>query len=81
MSVPGQVFKDVLRLLNGGPDTDHPFVFIETFFERLVLPINMEFPPVDCPCEAIDELAPKDQGKRFLVKKVVIFAWNPSLCL
>ena len=56
MGIASQVFKDVLRLLNGLPDTDNPFVFIETVFELLVFPINIEFTTADSACEPIDEL-------------------------
>jgi hypothetical protein len=60
VGVAGQVFKDVLRFLDGFPDTDNPFVFIECVFELLVFRINAQFTPVDSLCEVVDELAPKD---------------------
>jgi hypothetical protein len=73
--------KDVLRLFNGFTHTDDPFVFVESVFELPVLPLKAEISPVHSPCEVVDELAPKDQGEGFLVKQVVILAWDPAFAL
>jgi hypothetical protein len=61
VSVSCQVFKDMLRISNGFPDTDDPFVFIEFMFELLVLSLNIQFATLDSACEEIDELTAKDQ--------------------
>ena len=81
VSVSGQIFKDMLRISNGFPDTDDPFVFIESVFELLVVSLNIQFSTSDSPCEEIDELTPKDQGEGFLVKEVLILARDPLFAL
>jgi len=81
VSVSSQVFKDVLRVCNGFPDTDDPLVFIELVFELLVLSLNTQFSTVDRACEEVDELTPKDQGEGFLVKEVVTLARDPPFAL
>lgn len=58
--IPGEVFKDVLRLFNWFTHTDDPFVFIESVFQLPVLPIKAEFTLAHSSCEVVDELAPKD---------------------
>ena len=60
VGVPGQVFKDVLRLFNGFTHTDDPFVFVEFVFQLPVSPMKAEFTPVHSSCEVVNELAPKD---------------------
>ena len=60
VGISGQVLEDVLRLLNGLPDTDDPVVFIEGVFERLICSIDTEFSVTDCLSEVMDELAAKD---------------------
>ena len=81
MGVTGQVFKDVLRLLNGFPHTDNPLVFVKLLFEVMVLPAHVQFLLADGPGEAVDELPAKDQRKGLLVEQIVVFAWDPSLGL
>ena len=78
VGVPGQVFKDVLRLLNGFPHTDHPLVFVKLLFEAMVFFANVYFLLADGPGEAVDELPAEDQRKGLLVEQVVVFAWDPS---
>ena len=79
MGVAGEVFKDVLRSLNGFPHTDNPGVFVKLLFEVMVFAGNVYFFVAEGPGEVVDKLATKDQGKGLLVKKVVVFAWDPSL--
>ena len=81
MGVSGQVFKDVLRLLNGFPHTDHPLVFVKLLFEARVLFAHLYFLLADGPCEAVDELPAEDQREGLLVEQIVVFAWDPSLGL
>jgi len=81
VGVPGQVFKDVLRLLNGFPHTDNPLVFVKLLFEAMVFSSHVYFLLADGPCEAVDELPTKDQRKGLLVEQIVVFAWDPSLGL
>jgi hypothetical protein len=78
VGVPGQVFKDVLRLLNGFPHTDHPLVFVELLFEAMVFFAHVHFLLSDGPGEAVDELPAKDQREGLLVEQIVVFAWDPS---
>ena len=61
VGIPGQVFKDVLRLLNGFPHTDNPFVFVKLLFEAMVFSSHVYFLLADGPCEAVDELPAEDQ--------------------
>ena len=81
MGVAGQVFKDVLRLLNGFPHTDHPLVFVKLLFEVMVFFANVYFLLADGPCEAVNELPAKDQGEGLLVEQIVVLARDPSLGL
>ena len=79
MGVSGQVFKDVLRSLNGFPYTDNPLVFVKLLFEVMVFPAKVYFLLASGPVEAVDEVTAKDQRKGLLVKQIVVFAWDPSL--
>lgn len=81
MGVTGEVFKDVLWLLNGFPYTDDPLVFIELFLEVLVFPFNIYFILSDGLCDEVDELPAKDHRKGFLVEEVVLFALYPASSL
>ena len=81
VGVPGQVFKDVLRSLNGFPHTDNPFVFIKLLFEVMVFFANVYFLLPDGAGEAVDELPAEDQREGLLVEQIVVFAWDPSLGL
>jgi len=60
VSVAAQVLKDVFRLFNGLPDTDHPLVFIEFVFKVFISPIHIDLTIAHSPCEETDELASKD---------------------
>jgi hypothetical protein len=79
VGVSGEVFEDVLRSLNGFPHTDNPGVFVKPLFEVMVFPGNVYFLMAEGPGEVVDELTTKDQRKGLLVKKVVVFAWDPLL--
>jgi len=81
VGVAGQIFKDVLRSLNGVPHTDNPLVFVKLLFEARVFSANVYFLLADGPGEAVDKLTTKDQRKGLLVEQVVVFAWDPSLGL
>ena len=50
VGVTGQIFKDVLGLLNRFSDTDDPRVLIEFLFELLVWAVNIEFSLADSSC-------------------------------
>jgi hypothetical protein len=49
MSITGQVFEDVLRLVNGFAHTDDPVVSIELVFEGLVIKTDIEFGTANSP--------------------------------
>ena len=71
VGVSGEVFKDILWLLNGFPHTDHPLVPIELGFEGLVIDIKAQLAGVDSACEPVDELAAKDQREGLLIEQDV----------
>ena len=81
VGVTGQIFKDVLRSLNGVPHTDNPLMFVEPLFEAMVFSANLYFLLADGPGEAVDELPAKDQREGLLVEQIVVFAWDPLLGL
>ena len=81
VGVAGQVFKDVLRLLNGFPHADNPLVFVKLLFEAMVFPAHLYFLLADGPGEAFDELPAEDQREGLLVEQIVVFAWDPSIGL
>ena len=60
VSIACDVLEDMLRLLNGFPDTDDPIVFVELSFELLIWKINLQLPLAYGAFEVVHELTPKD---------------------
>ena len=81
VGVAGQIFKDVLRSLNGFPHADNPLVFVKLLFEAMVFPAHLYFLLADGPGDAVDELPAVVHRDGLLVEQVVVFTWDPSLGL
>jgi hypothetical protein len=68
VGVTGQILKDVLRIGNGVPHTDDPFVLVELAFKLGVDFFKVQVSTVSGSSEVIEELPTKDQGESFLVE-------------
>ena len=81
VGVASEILQDVLRIGDGVPHTDDPFVLIKLVFKLAVGLFEVQVSTASGSSELIAELATKDQGEGFLVEKIVLFAWDPAFAL
>lgn len=81
VGVTGQILQDMLRIRDGVPNTDDPFVFVELTFKLVVGLLKVQVSTLSGSSEVVDELATEDEGEGFLVKEIVILARDPAFAL
>ena len=81
VGVASEILQDVLRIGDGVPHTDDPFVLIKLVFKLAVGLFEVQVSTASGSSEVIDELTTKDQGESFLVEEIVILARDPAFVL